>query len=465
MLNFGSSNTTDYSPDIVAFMEQIAAHVAVAVDNSMNFDRLQRSREELTAERDQLRLLLDLNSLLITKHDLREVVTTVSESIQPVIPHTTVGLALYEPGSQVLCSSVRCSQGQIAVMPPAVVLNERSPFAIALQRGAATVFGHEAIDAFERDTGSPLQSGARSLCCVPLITSRQTLGTLNLARADVDAFEPRDLELISNVSAQIAVAVENALIFTSMADREERLVGEKEYLEDEVRLHGEFGEIVGSSPALRRMLKAVKTVSPTEASVLLLGETGTGKELVARAVHALSGRQRRSFVRLSAAAIPAGLIESELFGHEKGAFTGAATSRPGRLEMADGGTLFLDEVGDMALELQSKLLRVLQEREFERLGSTRTRRVDVRVIAATNRDLGTMVEEGRSAATSTTASACFRSACRRFVSGRRTSRRWLDISRRDTRTVLAVPSPRFRRTCSMRCADGNGRATSASSRT
>ena len=394
VLNFGSSNTTDYAPDIVAFMEQIAAHVAVAVDNSMNFDRLQRSREELTAERDQLRLLLDLNSLLITKHDLREVVTTVSESIQPVIPHATVGLALYEPGSQVLCSSVRCSQGQIAIMPPAVVLNERSPFAIALQRGAATVFGHEEIDAFERDTGSPLRSGARSLCCVPLITSRQTLGTLNVARADVDAFEPRDLELISNVSAQIAVAVENALIFTSMADREERLVGEKEYLEDEVRLHGEFGEIVGSSPALRRMLKAVKTVSPTEASVLLLGETGTGKELVARAVHALSGRQRRSFVRLSAAAIPAGLIESELFGHEKGAFTGAATSRPGRLEMADGGTLFLDEVGDMALELQSKLLRVLQEREFERLGGTRTRRVDVRVIAATNRDLATMVEEG-----------------------------------------------------------------------
>jgi formate hydrogenlyase transcriptional activator len=394
VLNFGSSNATDYSPDIVAFMEQIAAHVAVAVDNSMNFDRLQRSREELTAERDQLRLLLDLNSLLITKHDLREVVTTVSESIQPVIPHTTVGLALYEPGSQVLCSSALSNQGQLAVMPPAVVLNERSPFAIALQRGAATLFGPEAIDASERDTGSPLRSGAQSLCCVPLITSRQTLGTLNIARAEVDAFDARDIELISNASAQIAVAVENALIFTSMADREERLVGEKEYLEDEVRLHGEFGEIVGSSPALRRMLKAVKTVSPTEASVLLLGETGTGKELVARAVHALSGRQRRSFVRVSAAAIPAGLIESELFGHEKGAFTGAVTSRPGRLELADGGTLFLDEVGDMALELQSKLLRVLQEREFERLGSTVTRRVDVRVIAATNRDLDAMVDEG-----------------------------------------------------------------------
>jgi len=395
VLSFGSSNATDYAPDIVAFMEQVAAHVAVAVDNSMNFDRLQRSQEQLTAERDQLRLLLDLNSLLITKHDLREVVTTVSESIQPVIPHASVGLALYEPGTQVLCSSVLCGKDQRAISPPAMILNERSPFAIALQRGAATVFGRDAIDAFEREAVLSFPApGAQSLCCVPLVTSRQILGTLNIARADPDAFEPRDVVLIANVSAQIAVAVENALMFTSMADREERLVGEKEYLEDEVRLHGEFGEIVGSSPALRRMLKAVKTVSPTEASVLLLGETGTGKELVARAVHSLSGRQHRSFVRVSAAAIPAGLIESELFGHDKGAFTGAVTSRPGRLELADGGTLFLDEVGDMALELQSKLLRVLQEREFERLGSTFTRRVDVRVIAATNRDLGAMVDQG-----------------------------------------------------------------------
>jgi formate hydrogenlyase transcriptional activator len=288
-----------------------------------------------------------------------------------------------------------CGEHLPATTPPVVVLNERSPFAIALARGAATVFGGDRIDAFEPDVVLSLgTSGTQSLCCVPLVTSRQTLGTFSIASTEAHAFGSRDVELVSSASAQIAVAVENALMFTAMADREARLVGETAYLEDEVRLHGEFGEIVGSSPAFRRMLQAVKTVAPTEASVLLLGETGTGKELVARAIHSLSGRQRRAFVRVSAAAIPAGLIESELFGHEKGAFTGAIASRPGRLELADGGTLFLDEVGDMALDLQSKLLRVLQEREFERLGSTRTRRVDVRVIAATNRDLDEMVDQG-----------------------------------------------------------------------
>jgi formate hydrogenlyase transcriptional activator len=258
-----------------------------------------------------------------------------------------------------------------------------------------TVFGPDRINALERDTApSPLTAGARALCCVPLVTARGVLGTLNLTREDADSFDPDDVALIASAVAQIAIAVENALAFTSMADREARLIGEKAYLEDEIRLHGEFGEIVGSSAATRAMLKAVKTVAPTEASVLLLGETGTGKELVARAIHALSERHQRTFVRVSAAAIPAGLIESELFGHEKGAFTGAVASRPGRLELADGGTLFLDEVGDMALELQSKLLRVLQEQEFERLGSTRTRRVNIRVIAATNRNLDAMVEDG-----------------------------------------------------------------------
>jgi formate hydrogenlyase transcriptional activator len=393
VLSFGSVKETDYSPDKVAFMEQVGAHVAVAVDNAKNFEQLQQSRAELAAERDQLRLLLDLNTLLVSKRDLPELVTNVSDSLRPVLPHSGVEVTLVDPTTGTLASSI-VRLGRNEPQPSGgVALGEHSPAAIALARGAATAFARADVDERERDR-SPLMAGAAALCCVPLVTSRQTLGTLNVARAERAAFAPHELELLSRASLQIAVAVENALLFASMADSQTRLIEEKEYLEDEIRTQGEFGEIVGASPALGRLLKAVKTVAPTDATVLLLGETGTGKELIARAIHATSGRQQGTFVRLSGAAVPTSLLESELFGHEKGAFTGAAVARVGRLELADRGTLFLDEVGDMALEVQAKLLRVLQEREFERLGSTRTRRVDVRILAATNRDLDEMVAEG-----------------------------------------------------------------------
>jgi formate hydrogenlyase transcriptional activator len=395
VLSFGSCDPIDYAPDAMAFMEQVAAHVAVAVENASNFERLQQVREALASERDELRLLLDLNTLLVSKHDLPGVLTNVSDALRPVVPHTRVGLTLHDPASGVLCTSAVRHAADVAASNPVVVPGDRSPAALALARGVATVFTRDDIGALGPEFDRwPMMPGTQQLCCVPLVTSRQTLGTLDIARDDTEAFMPAEIALLSRASLQVAIAVENALTFTSMADRESRLAGEKEYLEDEVRQHGEFGEIIGTSVAVRRLLKAVKTVAPTDATVLLLGETGTGKELIARAIHQSSGRQRHTFVRLSGAAVPTPLLESELFGYEKGAFTGAAAARPGRLELADGGTLFLDEVGDMALEVQAKLLRVLQEREFERLGSSRTRRVDVRIIAATNRDLDEMVADG-----------------------------------------------------------------------
>ena len=175
----------------------------------------------------------------------------------------------------------------------------------------------------------------------------------------------------------------------------DKLAKEKAYLEEEVRTEHNFGEIVGESAALRRVLKEVETVAPTGSTVLIRGETGTGKELIARALHDLSPRRERTFVKLNCAAIPTGLLESELFGHEKGAFTGAISQKVGRFELAHQGTLFLDEVGDIPPELQPKLLRVLQEQEFERLGGTKTIKVDVRLVAATNRDLAAMVADGR----------------------------------------------------------------------
>ena len=242
--------------------------------------------------------------------------------------------------------------------------------------------------------GAPLMKeyGIESVCCVPLVTRNGPLGALYVGSARPDAFSESDVTLLGHTSAQIAIALENARAYEEVTDRNAQLIDEKQYLERE--LHNEFAEIIGTSVALRRVLKAVKTVAPADSTVLLLGETGTGKELIAHAIHNRSKRHDRTFVRMNVAAMPPGLLESELFGHEKGAFTGAAARRIGRLELAHQGTLFLDEVGDIPEEIQPKLLRVLQEREFERLGSTRTQKVDVRIVAATNRDLVQMVEDG-----------------------------------------------------------------------
>jgi formate hydrogenlyase transcriptional activator len=216
---------------------------------------------------------------------------------------------------------------------------------------------------------------------------------LNLARREENTFSPDEVKFLMQVASQIAIAVENALAYSQITELKDKLAQEKLYLEDEIRTEMNFEEIVGKSATLRQVLKQVETVGPTESTVLIYGETGTGKELIARALHNLSARHSNAFVKLNCAAIPTGLLESELFGHEKGAFTGAIAQRIGRFELANRGTVFLDEVGEIPLELQPKLLRVLQEREFERLGSTRTLRTDARLIAATNRDLEAMVEE------------------------------------------------------------------------
>ena len=227
-------------------------------------------------------------------------------------------------------------------------------------------------------------------CVVPLICRGRGLGTINALSRREKAFPPEAVDLLTQVGAQVAIALDNALAYRRIAELNAKLSEEKLYLEDEIR--SQFEEIVGRSPALNALLKQVETVAPLDSTVLITGETGTGKEVIARAIHNRSARRDRTFVKVNCAAIPNGLLESELFGHEKGAFTGAIAPRAGRFELADHGTLFLDEVGEIPLELQPKLLRVLQEREFERLGSSRTRRADVRVVAATNRDLWEMVQ-------------------------------------------------------------------------
>ena len=239
------------------------------------------------------------------------------------------------------------------------------------------------------------QVGVHSACLLPLATSRSRLGALALSCKQPGAYEEADLTFLQLVASQVAVAVQNALAFQEIEALKDKIAKEKTYLEEEVRTDHNFGDIVGESAVLRQALKEVETVAPTGSTVLIRGETGTGKELVARAIHDLSPRRARTFVKLNCSAIPTGLLESELFGHEKGAFTGAVGQKVGRFELAHQGTLFLDEVGDIPSELQPKLLRVLQEQEFERLGGTRTIKVDVRVVAATHRDLAAMVADDR----------------------------------------------------------------------
>ena len=230
---------------------------------------------------------------------------------------------------------------------------------------------------------------------MPLITRNRAIGSLNLGRLRDEAFTQEDVHFLGQIASQVAIAVENALDYAKVTESRARLAEEGRYLKEELRTEHDFEEIVGESAALKAVLKQVETVAPTNSTVLILGETGTGKELIARAIHNLSARKEQPFVKVNCAAIPLGLLESELFGHERGAFTGAIAQKVGRFELAHRGTLFLDEVGDIPLELQPKLLRVLQEQEFERLGSTKTTRVDVRLVAATSRDLGQMIAENQ----------------------------------------------------------------------
>src|SRR5258705_1136068 len=238
-----------------------------------------------------------------------------------------------------------------------------------------------------------IPEGLRTGCMLPLVSRNRVLGLLGLGRREENAFSQVDIGFLAQVASQIAIAVENALEYGQITEAKERLAEQKLYLEDEIRLEHNFEEIIGNSPRLKAVLESVRIVAPADSTVLIQGETGTGKEVIARAIHNLSSRKGQAFVKVNCAAIPLGLLESELFGHEKGSFTGAIAQRIGRFELAHKGTLFLDEVGDIPLELQPKLLRVLQEQEFERLGSTRTQRVDVRLLAATNGDLSKLVAE------------------------------------------------------------------------
>ena len=392
-LAFGSRMAAAYSEIDVIFLQQVARQVAVAVDNALNFEQAQSGQQQLEKERDRLGLLLDVTNTIVSSLDLHELLNAVSSSLKRLVPHEYASLSLYDPETQRLqihALDFPVSKGLLkeGLWVPV----EGSPTGRAIMSGKPILITRADIAQFGSDIARRiLDEGLKSAYCLPLISHGRPLGTLVVASLREENFPERDAELLRHIANQIAIAVENALAFRRMADRAQTLREEKLYLQDEIRTEYNFEEIIGDSVTLRRILEELQTVAPTDSTILILGETGTGKELIARAIHHLSARRERTLVKVNCAAIPTGLLESELFGHEKGAFTGAIAQRIGRFELAHRGTIFLDEVGDIPLELQPKLLRVLQEQEFERLGSVRTTRVDVRVVAATNVDLAQKV--------------------------------------------------------------------------
>src|SRR5207247_2415422 len=351
----------------------------------------------LQRQNERLQLLLNLTSRINSNLDLREVLRAISANFREVMRCDGAGIWL--PGEEagtfkLYAFDAPVSKG-FAKEEVIITLPEDDPARRAFETMKPMVATVDEIGWPGGREGYRLAAAesVKSACFIPLVNRGRALGDLMIVRLTEGTFTAEDVDFLSQAAGQIAIAIENALAYREISELKDKLAQEKLYLEEEIRSEMNFAEIVGKSSALRKVLKRAETVAPTDSTVLIYGETGAGKELIARAIHDLSPRKSKAFVKLNCAAIPTGLLESELFGHERGAFTGAIEQRIGRFELADRGTLFLDEVGDLPLELQPKLLRVLQEQEFERLGGNRTQSVDVRVVAATNLDLSKLVAQ------------------------------------------------------------------------
>jgi formate hydrogenlyase transcriptional activator len=395
-LTFAAAQKEQFSPEDLELMISVASHVAVALESAVATDAAQLYQRQLAHERDRLRLLLEINNQVVTQLDINELFRSASASIRKYFANDFTGFWLIDKQSNQLECAVLdfpCGKGFLADIPGREVTHRDVE---KMRARTAEIWSQEDIEKLRPAVVERLKAESiTAMAVAPLGTPNGPLGLLGMGSKRPNNFGQEDLDILSQISAQISLALDNALAYGRLTASKNRLEDERLYLESEIRAEYNFEDLVGKSAALRKVLDQIEIVAPTGSTVLLHGETGTGKELIARAVHSLSPRRERTFVRLNCAAIPSGLVESELFGHEKGAFTGALMQKPGRFELADRGTLFLDEIGDISLELQPKLLRALQEQEFERLGSNKTIHVDVRLVAATHRDLSLMIRKNQ----------------------------------------------------------------------
>ena len=387
---FGFCSVAAYEPgpEELAFLERVASEFAVAVAAFL-------ASQKAVQERDRLRTLFDITNALVSKLSPDELFSAIADQVSRIIGHDHAVLTLCNDATGLLdVYALHSTDAQLLEAVKGPFNPEGMPAAEVLATGKPVVARDIDADRYPNPNFRGFVSlGMKSICSVPLTIRDRTIGTLALSRMKDDVFTPEDVEFVAQVANQIAIAVDNSLAYRELTELKDRLATEKLYLEDEIRLDHNIGNMVGTAPAFQSVLKGVQIVAPTDSTTLILGETGTGKELVARAIHELSGRKKGSFVKVNCAAIPASLLESELFGHEKGSFTGAFAQKLGRFELAHQGTLFLDEIGELPLELQPKLLRAIQDQEFERVGGTRTIRTNVRFVAATNRDLKAMVDD------------------------------------------------------------------------
>jgi formate hydrogenlyase transcriptional activator len=386
LLSILRTTGTPITQEDVDLLSRASGQIAIAIDNALAF-------QEVSSLGARLQSLLNLTNRITSNLEFRELLQAISANIRELMQCDAVAFLLYDGqlgkfrvhGLDFPNGKGFCREEQLFTS------DKNDPGTRAFQTLTPVV-------ATDRDLSQEMRElataeGVKTVCFIPLVNRGRAIGVLGISRITEGSFSQQDIEFLSQASGQIAIAIENALVYREISELKDKLAQEKLYLEEEFRSEMGFEQIIGNSTALTHVLQQVETVATSDSTVLLLGETGTGKELIARAIHDRSRRKQRTLVKLNCAAIPTGLLESELFGHEKGAFTGAISQKIGRLELADQGTLFLDEVGDIPIEIQPKLLRALQEREFERLGSTHTRKVNVRLVAATNRDLEKMIAD------------------------------------------------------------------------
>jgi len=397
ILHFASSLAQIYDTEEVEFIQRVASQIAIAIDNAINFESSRQLEEKLAKERDHLRNLLEVTNAVLSKLDLEEMLAEIAERLTTIAACEYASVLLYDESNDELKWQAASEPPGRSLFPVGTAFPVGSSvLGAVLRTQSPKVLDFEEIrnSAKESQVGLRfVEEGIKAACFVPLISHGRALGILAVSHTQRNRISRDEVKLLMEIAGQVSTSIDNARAYREITILRDKLANEKLYLEEELLNEHNFKEIIGESAALRRVLAQVEMVATSDSTVLILGETGTGKELIARAIHNLSPRRARTLLKLNCAAMPSGLLESELFGYERGAFTGAVSQKMGRVELADKGTLFLDEVGDIPLELQPKLLRVLQEREFERVGGRTPIRVDVRLIVATNRDLEKMVSE------------------------------------------------------------------------